>query len=554
MFLYIVFYLAGFGYVFRKDFKMKKKFLYVLTLCFIMFSLTGCVKFNASMDIKANKSMDFSIIYAFDSSVFGDQSIVNNDDKANLESQGFAVNDYVDGNMKGITLSRNIKNIDLVSDSSDVQYNLSGLLGDNSNSNYVFKVKKGFLKNTYIANFNFDSSDSGLDMNNSVDDELYSDDIITGEDFSDDDQSDANNSVINGDSDFDLSGLTNSMSNMDLSFNVRLPYSAISSNATTTNNDNKDLSWSLSSDQLSTISFEFSLFNITNIALLCGGLLLFIIVLIVLLKGKKRKNKDSVPVEVDKSSVVPELNQINTPVQPFSEQNFNRQLMSQNQGVDTIVGQSNIDGSTPVSGVQQVSEVNQSFAQSNMLDVIPQLVPEVQSNIQSQVGVSVQPNMVGSTPLNDVQQVNAVNQIPVQPSVQSQVGLNVQPNIFEQQQIIDVNVAHPQAMGSVPTQSVEPVVDIIEPQVESVTEPIVDILEPAVNVEVGQSNVQTQNNNFGSVINQPQANSGVVDFNSNVSQPIQNGAEINMIPNSQFENIFGQSVDQSNVNNNGNVN
>ena len=540
---------------------MKKKFLYVLTLCFIMFSLTGCVKFNASMDIKANKSMDFSIIYAFDSSVFGDQSIVSDDDKANLESQGFAINDYVDGNMKGITLSRNIKNIDLVSDSSDVQYNLSGLLEDNSNSNYVFKVKKGFLKNTYIANFNFDSSDSGLDMNNSVDDELFSDDIITGEDFSNesedfsnDDQSDANNSVINGDSDFDLSGLTNSMSNMDLSFNVRLPYSAISSNATTTNNDNKDLSWSLASDQLSTISFEFSLFNISNIALLCGGLLLFIIVLIVLLKGKKRKNKDSVPVEVDKSSVVPEFDQINTPVQPFSEQNFNRQLMSQNQGVDTIVGQSNIDGSTPVSGVQQVSEVNQSFAQSNMLDVIPQLVPEVQSNIQSQVGVNVQPNMVGSTPVNDVQQVNAVNQIPVQPSVQSQVGLSVQPNIFEQQQIIDVNVAQPQAMESVPTQSVEPVVDIIEPQVDSVTEPIVDILEPTVNVEVGQSNVQTQNNNFGSVINQPQANSGVVDFNSNVSQPIQNGAEINMIPNSQFENIFGQSVDQSNVNNNGNVN
>ena len=538
---------------------MKKKFLYVLTLCFIMFSLTGCVKFNASMDIKANKSMDFSIIYAFDSSVFGDQSIVSDDDKANLESQGFAVNDYVDGNMKGITLSRNIKNIDLVSDSSDVQYNLSGLLEDNSNSNYVFKVKNGFLKNTYIANFNFDSSDSGLDMNNSTDDELYSDDIITGEDFSDesedfsdDDQSDANNSVINGDS--DLSGLTNSMSNMDLSFNVRLPYSAISSNATTTNNDNKDLSWSLASDQLSTISFEFSLYNISNIALLCGGLLLFIIVLIVLLKGKKRKNKDNVPVEVDKSSVVPEFDQINTPVQPFSEQNFNRQLMSQNQGVDTIVGQSNIDGSAPVSGVQQVSEVNQSFVQSNMLDVIPQLVPEVQSNIQSQVGVNVQPNMVGSTPVNDVQQVNAVNQIPVQPSVQSQVGLNVQPNIFEQQQIIDVNVAQPQAMGIVPTQSVEPVVDIIEPQVESVTEPIVDILEPTVNVEVGQSNVQTQNNNFGSVINQPQANSGVVDFNSNVSQPIQNGAEINMIPNSQFENIFGQSVDQSNVNNNGNVN
>ena len=37
-----------------------KKIKYLLLLCTISFLFTGCVKFNATMDIKKDKSMDFS--------------------------------------------------------------------------------------------------------------------------------------------------------------------------------------------------------------------------------------------------------------------------------------------------------------------------------------------------------------------------------------------------------------------------------------------------------------------------------------------------------------
>ena len=48
-----------------------KKVRNVLLLLVATLTLTGCVKFNANMEIKKDKSMDFSIIYAIDTSAMG---------------------------------------------------------------------------------------------------------------------------------------------------------------------------------------------------------------------------------------------------------------------------------------------------------------------------------------------------------------------------------------------------------------------------------------------------------------------------------------------------
>ena len=80
-----------------------KKIKYLL-LVSVLTLLTGCVKFNATMDIKKDKSMGFSIIYAFDTSLFGSQDLLEESDKKELESQGFIVEDYNQNNMKGFTL------------------------------------------------------------------------------------------------------------------------------------------------------------------------------------------------------------------------------------------------------------------------------------------------------------------------------------------------------------------------------------------------------------------------------------------------------------------
>lgn len=331
---------------------MKKNIKLTALLTLLVISLTGCVKFNSTMEIKKDKSMDYKIIYAFDKSLFGDQEILTSDDKKELENKGFTVSNYVDGNMNGFKVSKNIKNIDDVSSTNDATYDLSGLLDSNKSESKVFKVKKGFLKNTYTASFKFDSSDS--DLNNST-----SNDTTIDNDFTTDD----NNTTT--DSDFDFSNIN---TNMDLSFNVKLPYKAISSNATTKENDDKELSWNLSSTGEDKIEFSFALYNMTNIYI-CGGvivLLIIIVIVSILNKGKKNKvsNKDATndkQTTTFNSSVETPIMNNNVTSQSIDNQSIQEQDSTNSQS--TVFSTTNVDN-TPVNETLSTNSVdNQTFPQ-----------------------------------------------------------------------------------------------------------------------------------------------------------------------------------------------
>lgn len=331
---------------------MKKNIKLTALLTLLVISLTGCVKFNSTMEIKKDKSMDYKIIYAFDKSLFGDQEILTSDDKKELKNKGFTVSNYVDGNMKGFKVSKNIKNIDDVSSTNDATYDLSGLLDSNKSESKVFKVKKGFLKNTYTASFKFDSSDS--DLNNST-----SNDTTIDNDFTTDD----NNTTT--DSDFDFSNIN---TNMDLSFNVKLPYKAISSNATTKKNDDKELSWNLSSTGEDKIEFSFALYNMTNIYICGGVIVLLIIIVIVSILNKSRKNKvsnkdttnDKQTTTFNSSVVTPIMNN-NVTSQSIDNQSIQEQASTNSQS--TVFSTTNVDN-TPVNETLSTNSVdNQTFPQ-----------------------------------------------------------------------------------------------------------------------------------------------------------------------------------------------
>lgn len=331
---------------------MKKNIKFTILLILLVISLTGCVKFNSTMEIKKDKSMDYKIIYAFDKSLFGDQEILTSDDKKELENKGFTVSNYVDGNMKGFKVSKNIKNIDDVSSTNDATYDLSGLLDSNKSESKVFKVKKGFLKNTYTASFKFDSADS--DLNNST-----SNDTTIDNDFTIDD----NNTTT--DSDFDFSNIN---TNMDLSFNVKLPYKAISSNATTKKNDDKELSWNLSSTGEDKIEFSFALYNMTNIYI-CGGvivLLIIIVIVSILNKGKKNKvsNKDATndkQTTTFNSSVETPIMNNNVTSQSIDNQSIQEQASTNSQS--TVFSTTNVNNTSVNETLSTNSVDNQTFPQ-----------------------------------------------------------------------------------------------------------------------------------------------------------------------------------------------
>ena len=343
---------------------MKKNIKLTTLLILLVISLTGCVKFNSTMEIKKDKSMDYTVIYAFDKSLFGDQEILTNDDKKELENKGFTVSNYVDGNMQGFKVSKNIKNIDEVSSVNDATYDLSGLLDSNKSESKVFKFKKGFLKNTYTASFKFDSSDS--DLNDST-----NNDTTTDDDFTIDNDTTT-------DSDFDFSNVNTAM---DLSFTVKLPYKAISSNATTKNNDNKDLSWNLSSTGEDKIEFSFALYNMTNIYICVGVIILLIIIVIVSSLNKKNNNKVPSKSVTNNNENTTFNSSIETPI-------VNNDVTSQNSNQN----QTNIN--------ENMSAVEELFPQQDKSSDIEAMYSN--QNIPEQTFTSPQPTDFSTANVNNI--------------------------------------------------------------------------------------------------------------------------------------------------------
>lgn len=314
---------------------MKKNIGKSIVLAIMIMLLAGCVKFNANMDIKKDKSMDFSIIYAVNTTYLGEDAInLSEEDKKELEESGYKVSDYSEDSLKGYKLVRNIKNIDTVSSTENKNFSLSGILEEEKDDK-LFKVKKGFIKNTYTANFDFSASDSGMDTSAMEDAEEESDDEgfslddemeittddetgLTTEEESDDTSIFGEDTTEDSD-DMDYEQLAQTLQeSMDLSFNVTLPYPALSNNATKASDDNKSLSWSLASDKTETLEFQFELYNMTNIYLAVGagvGFLVILIVIIVVCSKKKKKNVQPMTAPEQPTSPIPEMN-MNMPQQP----------------------------------------------------------------------------------------------------------------------------------------------------------------------------------------------------------------------------------------------
>lgn len=369
-----------------------KKSLYILTIFIVAICLSGCVKYNANMEIKKDKSMDFSIIYAMDTQYFGDQEVLTEENRKELEEEGFKVTDYQEDTMKGFTLTKSIKNIDELSTTENTDYSLSNIEEDKE----MFKVEKGFFKNKYIANFKFDTEDSAITEEGTSDGTTtdgYSDGTI---EENPDSYSDFPMDGTEGYNDSSMDDFSNmATSNLDLSLNVTLPYQAISNNATKTENDNKTLSWDLTSSEIETINFEFELYNMTNIYFTIGGIALLIIIIIVVTvtKHKKRKN-------IGKE--MKDLSQNNQPTPPTTPSNTqtitlptnNSQTsmqeipnMNLNQQNNTTYGFNNIpqpiEQNTNVQPINTFNNLQQPVNQNIEPTPQPNVSP-VENNIQPQ--------------------------------------------------------------------------------------------------------------------------------------------------------------------------
>ena len=289
---------------------MKKIRNFVL-LCLVAIMATGCIKFNATMDIRKDKSMDFVVIYAIDKSIMGEGNSIEEGHFDQLKDQGFKVEKYNEGNFEGFKLTKKINNIDEVSTSDDVIYNLSGMVDETEGNKYMFKVVKDGEKSTYYAKLKFDSNDSTLTTETIDDEEEKPDEetLTTGTDEEltvtsgnedatmTEENKTTEEKLTTSLDDMDLSGL---MSGLDLSFSVNLPSSAISSNATTKSDNDTKLSWKLGYSGSQTIEFAFTIdpnASDSNILLYVGiGVGVLVLLAVIILLIRKGGKKDVVPV------------------------------------------------------------------------------------------------------------------------------------------------------------------------------------------------------------------------------------------------------------------
>lgn len=301
-----------------------KKVKYLLLLVLFAIITTGCVKFNANMDIKKDKSMEFSVIYAFDKSLMTGENALKEEDMAEPKKCGFEVTKYSEGNYEGFKLVKKIANIDEVSSEDDVTYDLSGMMDEGACNGKMFKVVKSEDKNTYTAKFKFDANSNGM-SEDTEDEEVVENEVETTVETTEEDTTLEDEMLVGDEENFDLTSegsnmdLSGLMNNLDLSFNVNLPYGALSSNATTKENDNKKLTWKLGTEAQE-IEFSFELKNNDNSNMMLylavgAAVVVFIALLILVISKMRKKGKPEVveanntiepEVKVEQENVVPE--------------------------------------------------------------------------------------------------------------------------------------------------------------------------------------------------------------------------------------------------------
>ena len=413
--------------------KYLKKFF---VLFFVAIFICGCsIKTEVSMNIKNDKSMDFSYLIALDDELInaamsmqnsiGTEDSENNEVKEYTEeekwkfiedeiseqysTQGFQKEKYEQDGYRGFRFTKKISNIDYIS-GDEINFNFSDF--SNIDKSIVF-IKDG---DTYTAKF----SSAGIVNENSQDLDGSSQPLDE-------------NSQDFGEGTQDMPSIK-----YDTKFIVTLPNKSISNNADEVSKDGKTLIWDLSSseDKDLNFSFKFSGISMDTIVYIVLGVLIIGIsigILFVIKKGKHNKSN---------------LNKSNN----VNDQNFDNNI-NEIQGIQNQ--QVNMMNQTPIMPEQQINTMNQTpimpDQQLNIMNQTP-IMPDQQVNMMNQTPTmpNQQVNMMNQTPIMPDQQINMMNQTPIMPD--QQINAMNQPNT-PQEQPFDVNAMIEQSLNLNNTQN-----------------------------------------------------------------------------------------------------
>ena len=259
--------------------------------------------------------------------------------------------------------------------------NLADIISGNFDDSKLFKVEKGFFKNTYYANFTYDftkiynyspniyvfGEDSNQDTNEIVN---YINDyakthnyninvvkynvltnaenfgimnsllaklntnyqgiplIVVGNKYYIGKSNDVKSNITSDiDNIYKTRGYVDLLNeevqnNYELIYEVNLPSKVLNSNANSISNDNKTLIWKANYFNTNEISYSFNMINTGNIVLLIIGVIIFIIFIIIgmIFYNKNKKDKEKfISKNTNISNIIPVVDNENNQITSINE-------------------------------------------------------------------------------------------------------------------------------------------------------------------------------------------------------------------------------------------
>lgn len=281
--------------------KLGKSFKLIIIMM-TMLLLTGCVKYDMSMNI-TKEDVKISLIYAMESTYITDSTMFD-DPKEELKNAGYNVEDYKDDKYTGIKASKSLGTLESLSKGTGEQVDITEILSNENSELDKSKLFK-FEKGVYTANFVFDATE---EETLSGDEEEYTDteddwdfDSEDSEDWSYDSEDDwdldsedewnydsEDDNMLNSEEDY-----SQMLSGIKFKFEVTLPNASISNNATKVSDDKKTLTWEVAYGDKVDVNFSFKLGNDLVIYIILGSVAIIAIgaVAVILIKSKNNKNK-----------------------------------------------------------------------------------------------------------------------------------------------------------------------------------------------------------------------------------------------------------------------
>ena len=149
---------------------MKKKRILLLFLI-TTFLLTGCVKYELDMSMKNDKSITMTIIDSMQKEYVEAMQATKNTEA--YEKLGYTVKDYTDSKFTGLKLTKKFNNIDDISSSECIEFELTSLLSIDPSTAKLFCSKKIGQTTTYIGNYTYDLSSVNQEGTEDIDIEYY---------------------------------------------------------------------------------------------------------------------------------------------------------------------------------------------------------------------------------------------------------------------------------------------------------------------------------------------------------------------------------------------